>query len=258
MRIDHLKAIADYWNTASRQYCLSHPEHRDASMHPSWGIWHIPEANLGLLADELRPGRQLVDLGCGPGHDAVAFAKYGVDVLAVDISMEQINQAIQHPRVKYALAPAEHLPVDNESIDIAVSDHGAFDHSPAELLLIELQRVLKPNAVLVICTYSPLAFVCYNPATSRLEPTLLNAYPSNYMRFDGKLVTCERSYAEWIRAFRKFGFIIERLEELIPPSDSATYFDELLDVGWASRWPSDIVWVVRKSGQTINNGAILK
>src|SRR5437660_3859619 len=105
MRIDHLKAIADYWNTASLQYCLSHPEHRDTSMHPSWGIWHIPEANLGLLTNELRPGRQLVDLGCGPGHDAVAFAQYGVDVLAVDISMEQINRAIQHPRVKYTLAP---------------------------------------------------------------------------------------------------------------------------------------------------------
>lgn len=248
MRVDHLKAIARYWDAESMRYCESHSEHRNAAMHPSWGIWHIPETRLGLLAGELMPERKLVDLGCGPGHDSVAFAQYGVNVLAVDISREQLGRAIQHHRVTYALAAAERLPVADESIDIAVSDHGAFDHSPAPLLLAELRRALKPNAVLVVCTYSPLAFVCYDRQSGRIKANLLNDYPSNHMKFDGKLVTSELSYAEWIRVFRKFGFVVERLEELRPDADALCYFDELVDIEWAFRWPCDIAWVVRKKG----------
>lgn len=246
MRINHLKTIAHYWDTEAAHYGQSHPEHKDAKMHPSWGVWHIPETVLSLLAGELRPDRKLVDLGCGPGHDAVGFARLGLEVLAIDISKEQLSRAIQHPRVKYVMTGAEQLPVPDESYDIAVSDHGAFNHSPAPLLLAEMRRVLKPEGVLVVCTYSPLALICYNHKTGKIGSNLLNDYPSNNVRFDGKLIASELSYAEWIKAFLQFGFVVERLEELRPDANACCYFDELIDIKWASRWPCDNAWVVRK------------
>ncbi|MFO1540732.1 MAG: hypothetical protein ACKOTZ_09890 [Chloroflexota bacterium] len=33
---------------------------------PSWGIWGIPDADLGLLADVA--GRDVIELGCGTGY----------------------------------------------------------------------------------------------------------------------------------------------------------------------------------------------
>lgn len=248
MRINHLKAIARYWDAEAKAYCESHPEHYDPSMHPSWGFWHIPEATLGLLAGELEPGRSLVDLGCGPGHDATGYAQRGLNVLAVDVSKEQLARAVPHPRVTYRLAAGERLPVPDGSLDIAVSDHGAFDHSPAPLLLAELRRALKPRAPLVVCTYSPLAYACYDRESRKIGPRLLNGYPSNDVRFDGKLVTSELSYGQWIKSFRQSGFSVERLEELMPEPGARCYFDELVGTAWGARWPLEIAWVVRRDG----------
>jgi ubiquinone/menaquinone biosynthesis C-methylase UbiE len=246
MQINHLQSIANFWDAEADHYYESHPEHLNRSMHPSWGLWHVPESSLCLLKDVLTPGCCLMDLGCGIGHDAAGFADLGATVLAVDLSIGQLKRSMKHPRVKHILAAAECLPVPDKSIDIAISDHGAFDHSPAPLLLGELNRVLKPGAVLVICTYSPLAHVCYDSRTRRIEMKLTNDYPSNSIRYDGTLVTTSRSYAEWVRVFRQYGFEVNRLEELRIPATSRAFFDELVDVDWASRWPTDILWVVRR------------
>lgn len=41
------------------------------------------------------PGRRVLDLGCGPGHDSYRFSELGFDVTGVDYSSEMINAA-QH------------------------------------------------------------------------------------------------------------------------------------------------------------------
>ena len=246
MKVKHLDVIARYWDDNAERYFRTHPEHPDAESHPSWGMWHLPEKTLGVLKDELSPGKRLVDLGCGIGHDAVGFASMGLDVLAVDISKEQIGRAIPHKRVTYAVAGAENLPVPDNYFDIAVCDHGAFDHSPAELLLTELRRVLRPGGILALCTYSPLMQSCYSSKDRYVGRELINPYPSSTSKFDGLIVSSEKNYAEWVRCFRSFEFDIEQLEELMPPADSKNYFDEVIDADWASKWPSEILWVVRK------------
>ena len=245
-RVDHLKRIAAYWDAESEHYSRSHPEHQNPRMHPSWGLSHVPESAIRLLAECFEPGCRMVDLGCGLGQDAVGFARQGADVIAVDVSREQLSRAIQHPHVNYILSAAERMPIDAGSIDIVVSDHGAFDHSPAALLLAEASRILKPGGTMAICTYSPLSFVCYDHRTKRIGYQLLNDYPSDLMKFDGTLVSTEMSYAGWIREFRANGFLVDRLEEIRPSENVFGYFDEMLDPAWAYRWPSDIAWIVRK------------
>src|SRR3989344_3321348 len=48
------------------------------------------------------PGNRVIDIGCGPGHDAYHFADLGFDVVGVDYSREMIRAAqtlriVEHP-----------------------------------------------------------------------------------------------------------------------------------------------------------------
>ncbi|MDZ4113425.1 MAG: class I SAM-dependent methyltransferase [Brevundimonas sp.] len=248
MKINHLRAIADYWNGEAGHYRESHPEHREATMHPSWGLGHIPESRIGLLAGALVPGSILVEIGCGQGHDAVAFAELGLNVVAVDLSSRQLKYASPHPNVRFLKAAAERLPLQNASVDIVISDHGAFDHSPVGLLLSEASRILRAGGLLVVCTWHPLALICHDPATGTLSTRLQAPHPSGRIQFDGKLTGNCLSFSDWFKAFAEAGFRVERVEELRLPKGADLYYSDLLDRNWAENWPCDLVWVLRKPG----------
>lgn len=245
---NYVEKIKDYWNSSSKEYLKTHPEHLDSSMHPSWGLWHIPEETLKIIHHIDLESKKVVDLGCGRGHDTVAYAKLGAYVIGVDISEEQLKGAIPHPNVEYVCACAESLPVADSDIDLIVSDHGAFDHSPAPILLQEMHRVLKDGGDLIVCTYSPLAYSCHDRASGKIGKTLVNRYPKGDIKFDGKLIVPEYSYQDWISFFRRGGFEIQRLEEITVPPEATSFFSDMVDTEWATNWPCDIIWHVRKIG----------
>jgi len=219
-------------------------------MHPSWGMWNIPERDLGLLRDYLLPGKDLIELGCGQGHNAVGFAEHELNVLGVDVSREQLSRAIGHPGVKYVLSPAERIPAQDGSVDIVTSDHGAFDYSPPKLLLQEVARVLKPGGVLAFCTFSPIAYTCFDQGSGTLGERLVNDYPSNLFYYDGSITSSQMSYSSWVTMIHSFGFSILRLEELLAPSGSPSYFNELVSAEWGTRWPLEIAWLIQKNAES--------
>jgi len=248
MRVRHLKLISDYWDREADSYWQLHPEHADGAMHPSWGLHHIHEDVLRLVSDAISPGQLLVELGCGDGHDAIAFAKRGLRVIGVDISRGQLGHALPCEDVCYINASAEKLPLADDTVDIVTSDHGAFDHSALDQLLPEVKRILRPGGLLVVCTYSPLAVACFNRQSGKIDQALHNDYPTRTLRSDGSSLAAEYSYSEWIRALRAHGFAIERLEELRSPPGRVSYFSDLVTNEWSARWPCDIVWVARSVG----------
>lgn len=246
MKVNHLKIIAEHWNKEASEYWQDHPEFLDKNMHPSWGLSHIPEEQLGILTPYIEPGKVLLDLGCGCGHDSVAFASMGLTVKAIDISQEQLKNSIPHPDVEYILSSAEKINLPDNSIDIAISDHGAFDHSPPQLLLQEINRLLKPNGVLAICVYNPLIYCCYDGDSKKVSHKLLEKYPNNEMNYDGSIISVQLSHSAWIKAFSDAGFLVERLEEPMIDENMNFYFDNMIDKEWAQKWPVDIIWVLRK------------
>lgn len=246
VRLDHRQTITAYWDAHARGYNQYHPEHSDPSLHPSWGLWHVAESVLKMLGTAPLRGTQVLELGCGDGHDAVGFGRLGASVVGVDISCNQLRYALPHANVQYIRVAAENLPFSDETMDVAISDHGAFDHVPAPLLLKEMRRVLRPGGRLVVCTYSPLCHACYVETTGRLGTVLSRSYPDNAVKYDGEIVVVEYSYSAWIQMFRDYGFSIKRLEELVIPEGSTEYFGDLVDIHWASRWPCDIIWSVCK------------
>jgi SAM-dependent methyltransferase len=95
------------------------------------------------------------DCATGNGQAAVSCAKYFSHVEATDISPEQIQHCIVHPKVHYSISPAEHTPFENESLDLTVVATAVhwFD---LEQFFREVGRVLRPKGVLAVWTYGLL------------------------------------------------------------------------------------------------------
>jgi SAM-dependent methyltransferase len=105
-----------------------------------------------LIAD-LAPGDQVLDLGCGAGLDTVIIARWVAPhghVHAVDLAPGMIAAARESVRaagvhnVTVWQAFAEHLPLPDASIDVAVVN-GLFNLAPDKIAVAsELGRVIRP------------------------------------------------------------------------------------------------------------------
>lgn len=99
------------------------------------------------------PGRRLaVDCATGNGQAAVALARHFDAVLAVDGSASQLSRAEPQPRVHYAAALAERLPLGDRSAELVAAAQAAhwFDF---ERFHAECRRVLVPGGVVAVWTY---------------------------------------------------------------------------------------------------------
>ena len=100
---------------------------------PHWGIWGVPESQLGLLPDDLA-GLDAIEIGCGVGRVALPlsrqFARRGARPVGLDNSSRQLATArllqsefdISFPLVH---GDGERLPFHDGSFDYAVSEYGA-------------------------------------------------------------------------------------------------------------------------------------
>jgi SAM-dependent methyltransferase len=89
------------------------------------------------------------DVACGTGLGSVALADLVDQVLAFDVSEAMLERAISHPRVTYAQAPAEALPLPDASLDVLTVAQGIhwFDRPR---FFAEARRTLKPGGVLAV------------------------------------------------------------------------------------------------------------
>ena len=93
----------------------------------------------------------ILDLGCGTGRFSRALSDhFEARVLAIDPSTTMLAEARAKqdaPRVRYALARGEEIPLDDDSIDLIFMSM-VFHHfsNPAQVAR-ECRRVLRPNGV---------------------------------------------------------------------------------------------------------------
>lgn len=93
------------------------------------------------------------DCACGNGQVAQDLVNVFSQVIATDVSEEQVKHATQHERINYLVSPAEHTSFDDEIFDcvcVAQALHW-FDH---EHYWAELDRVLKPGGVFAYWGYN--------------------------------------------------------------------------------------------------------
>ena len=111
-----------------------------------------------------RSSGRLLDIGCGAARNALPLAQLGWDVLGLDLSWPMLRAAVERAagvhldsRLHFALAPMEHLPVRDRSIDFVVA-HGIWNLAPSSTIfrgaVAEAARVAKPGASLFVFTFS--------------------------------------------------------------------------------------------------------
>jgi arsenite methyltransferase len=108
----------------------------------------------------IEPGETVLDVGCGSGMDLILAARrvgrFG-HAIGVDITPSMIELAKRSAlktglweNIEVLRGSAEDLPVDNESVDIVISN-GVINLSPDKLRALgEMYRVLKPGGRLYL------------------------------------------------------------------------------------------------------------
>jgi SAM-dependent methyltransferase len=114
-----------------------------------------PPALFEFLAQTCRERHKAWDCACGTGQATLALAEQFDAVIATDASPQQVAAAPARPNVTYRVARAEDSGIESNSVDlvtVAQSLHW-FD---LDSFYREVQRVLKPSAVLAVWTYGVL------------------------------------------------------------------------------------------------------
>jgi ubiquinone/menaquinone biosynthesis C-methylase UbiE len=110
-------------------------------------------------------GKKVIDLGCGGGQNAVALAKMGADVTALDLSTEQINQAQMlaaeyKVSIRFRQSDISSLSfLENEGFDIAISACSISFLERIDLVFQEVHRILKPDGRFILSDMNPLQYL---------------------------------------------------------------------------------------------------
>ena len=126
---------------------FSHSAAGYAAYRPTYPIELIT-----FLADAVRRNEIAWDCGCGSGQLSTLLAERFAQVYATDASAKQIENAVDHPRVYYACAPAEASGLGDQVADLIVAAQAAhwFD-LPA--FYREVRRVGRSGSVIALVSY---------------------------------------------------------------------------------------------------------
>ena len=135
-----------------------------------------PRALFEWLSREA-PARALAwDAGCGNGQAALALAEDFAAVFATDPSAAQVGMATPHPRVRYAVEPAERCSLDDGAADL-VSVAQALHWFDFEAFFAEARRVLRPGGLFAAWSYGVLRIApAIDPLLARFEHEVVGPY----------------------------------------------------------------------------------
>ena len=239
------------WNVWAKAY-VEPAERNWASDSPSWGIWRVPESDLGVLPADLA-GRDAIELGCGTAYVSAWLARRGARVVGIDVSEAQLATARRLQREHGLDFPlvhgnAEAVPYPDGSFDFAISEYGACLWADPERWIPEAARLLRPGGRLVFLVNSFLLALCM-PAEEDVAATERLLRPARGLcRIDwpgDQGIGFHPSHGHWIRLLRRSGFEIEDLVEVRPPEGATTRYS-FVTPEWARQWPSEEIWKARK------------
>jgi SAM-dependent methyltransferase len=213
------------------------------------------ELELRLLGDVR--GKRVLDLGCGTGQAAIALARQGATVIAVDASVEQIEVArerasLAEVRIEWHrsdLADLAFLRAD--SVDVAFSAYAVGEIDDLSRLFRQVHRVLRHHAPFVFSHAHPLALATAvdapAPGTVPAPPvgpvegvvvrrSLFDPSPIGVQHAGEEITLYPRTIADELTSLNRAGFRIDVLLESAPVDDDRALV------------PTGVVWRARKEG----------
>jgi SAM-dependent methyltransferase len=222
---------------------------------PTWGIWGIPESELGVLPDDVA-GLDVIELGCGTAYVSAWLARRGARPVGIDNSERQLQNARRFQSdfgLDFPLlhGNAESVPLPDACFDLAISEYGASIWCDPYRWIPEAARLLRPGGRLIFLVNGTLLLLCSpDGENERVQEMLVRDYFGMH-RFewadeDPPSVSFALGYGDWIRLLRAHAFVVEDLLEVRVPAGATTRYP-WADPDWARRWPSEEVWKARKA-----------
>ena len=251
---DEAAANRELWARANSEYADEHAYRAWAARDITWGIFNVPEEQLGVLGNVR--GLKVVELGCGTAYFSAWLARRGARPTGVDVTAAQLESArrcqdrfgISFPLIE---ADAGDVPLPPGSFDLAISECGASLWCDPARWVPEAARLLRDGERLVFHTLSILVILCAPEADGPARKDLIR--PQREVRrlvTSGGGVQFHPSHGEWIKILRSSGFVIEALYELYAPQDAADHpYYSLATAEWARQWPAEEIWVAHLAGR---------
>jgi ubiquinone/menaquinone biosynthesis C-methylase UbiE len=109
------------------------------------------------------PGQRVLDVGAGTGNVAIAAARRGAVVTAIDLTPHQVRLGIERSAaegvaVDWTTADAEALPVPDRTIGLVLSNFGVVYAARPGRAAAEITRVLKPTGRALFTAYPADSF----------------------------------------------------------------------------------------------------
>jgi SAM-dependent methyltransferase len=196
------------------------PSYQEAARIPV-GVHYGPgspnEADLGLIGPVA--GLRVLEIGCGGGQCAVAFAKQGALVTGVDIAASQLafarglarDHGVEVAFFERDMTDLAPIPTASQHLVFSAFAFGYVD----DLLgcFQEVHRVLKPDGLFVWSMGHP----CYDVMDGQtLRPR--RSYFETGKHVEGEETGCpfasvQRRVSDYYNLLAETGFVVERMEE---------------------------------------------
>jgi ubiquinone/menaquinone biosynthesis C-methylase UbiE len=141
--MDVKEALQQQWGSVAAQYATS-------AVHAGG-----PDL-LAMLQAATLPTATVLDVGCGAGHTALAFASHAQSVVALDLTEPMLAQ-VQRLAAERGItnittrhADVEQLPFVDESFSIVTSRYSAHHYGSPSQALAEIARVLEPGGTFLL------------------------------------------------------------------------------------------------------------
>jgi len=111
-----------------------------------------PSSLFAWLASLTSRHERAWDVATGNGQAAHGVVEHYDGVIATDASAEQISHAVDHPRIRYRVAPAEMSGLEDASVDLVTVAAGVHWFDRAQFY-DEVARVARQGSVLAVWSY---------------------------------------------------------------------------------------------------------
>jgi SAM-dependent methyltransferase len=247
----HAARNRQLWDQRAEDYQKKHAGQLTKSGGLAWGVWQLPESQLGVLGDV--NGRDVLELGCGAAQWSIALHGLGARVTALDNSAQQLAHARVLMRAASADFPlvhasAEYTGLADASFDVVFCDHGGMTYGDPYRTIPEAARLLRVGGLLAFSMHTPIFDMAWPFGTDHPSDCLaMDYWDLHELDEPGETVAFQLPYGTWIRLFRENELAVEDLLELRPPEDAISSYRDDLDRAWARRWPMEHIWRVHRS-----------
>lgn len=182
-----------------------------------------------------------LDAACGTGRHTAALVTRGYRTIGVDQSPEMVAVAEQKaPGAEFRVGHLENLPIDDNSVDIAVCGLALTHLAELSTAVNELGRVVRPGGRVIISDLHPVMVLLQGQAHFSYRPDQLG-FIRNYVHL----------VSDYLAAFSVAGLSVRLCQEplftgRLPPSGHEELVPEAAKAAWEGM-PSALIWELTPS-----------